>query len=169
MTEFVVPPNIKNELAKAKAIVDKKELIEKNAKEAELEAIFPEIDVSDAELEKFWDCMLKKEAYTEEIKIKNLSIVFKTRSNQEINDLVMYMDKTTYALPQTTSKIQLDCALASSLVSIGEDNIDKGSLDQKLNWIAALPSPLTRVILDKLDLFDSKVLKMGELLKKGNF
>lgn len=169
MSDFVIPQTIQKEVEKIQLEQAKKEAKQLREAEKELEELFPEIDVSEEELLKFWDTMLKKEPFKETYKIRDTEVEFKTRSTKEVHEMFEKLDSSTYALETTNTKFHLDLMLASSLVRFGEDDISSGSLEQKIGYLKNLPAPVVKLLVDLLDKFDRKIVKMTEMLKKGNF
>ena len=169
MSEYSIPEDLAKKLNEAEAIAAKQKFNEEKKKESENKELYPHIKVGEEELLSFWDSMLKKKPFEETYKIRELSIVFRTRSTQEIHELFERIDSLTYSLDSTLTKVHVDFTLASALKSLGSDNLEGMKFEDKLKFVRSLPAPLTKLVIDQLDHFDCKVGKMTEMLKTGNF
>jgi len=165
MEDFGIPP----ELVKSLDLIDeqKSKILAEQLKEEEESQ--DKIVVTEEEVSKFWDSMLKKEAYTKEFDIKGLKFVLKTRKADEIQESMRRMDDMTLQLSQTIEYFQVETILACSLHSFGEDKLESKTLDSRIIFIRSLPSPLIRILTQSLDKFDTKVLKLTEEVTSGNF
>ena len=171
MSEFAIPADIKKQLdeVQAKQAIAKHKEKVKAEKKKEEEELFPDIEVTEEDMLKFWDTLLERVPYMETFKVRNLAFKLKTRSSKEIGEVFEHMDKSVFVLDASKDRLHLHLMLACSLVEFGDDDLSKKTLEEKVKYIETFPSPLARLVLNRLDYFDCKVLKMTEMLKSENF
>lgn len=171
MSEFAIPADIKKklDLVQEKQARKKHEEAQKAAEVKKEDELFPEIEVTEDDLLKFWDSMLKREAFVEEFDVRGTTIKLQTRSTSEMNEMFERIDKATFNLVATKERMHVDMMLACSLLEFGDDKVGALSFDERLSYIRSLPAPLSKFLVSLLDNFDCKVMKMTEMLKKENF
>ena len=173
MSDFIVPEKIKEEIEEAKKISQEN----KEKEEARVIAsvspeegdILADIQVSDDEVNLFWNCMLKKEPYRETFNFKGLSFELKTRTSGEIKKVIALMDSITYQYSATENYYNMEATIALAMTHYGSEKLEGRLLEKNIEFVRDLPSPITKIIGDKLGEFDSKVFKMTEIVSSGNF
>jgi hypothetical protein len=121
------------------------------------------------QLNDFWNCILRKQPYKKEFNIKGLKIVLRTKTTKEVEELMLHMDQYNTSLVQTYDYLYSKSLLALSLVQIGEEFIDSGSFEQKLNFVDTLPDVTIRMIIKAAGVFEKEIEDMEAEIYNPNF
>lgn len=169
--DLEIPEKVEVKLDKKTS--SKKKTRKKKTKDLEIKSEvldgLEDIIVSDEDLNKFWNSMLRKKAHRQVFIVKDLEFTFKTRTSGEVKNLISFMDKVTFQYTNTESYLNMEANIALALVEYDSVDLTTNSLEENIEFIRELPSPITKILSDKLGEFDSKIFKMTELVTNENF
>lgn len=124
--------------------------------EESLEIATPKYDQQ--ELLQIFDELIFSGEYSEKISIRNkLNFVFRTRSSEEISDLVRSTDKIGANLYATLDQARQILHLQYALVEYQGTDLRGLKTEQKAEFIGRLPGPIIGSLLTSLAKFDAKV------------
>lgn len=133
------------------------------------------LPITDEDRERYFNSVLSNKPYTETLQAcnKRLEVGFRTRSVQESEAIIQMLNKALSAktidyLADYQNK-HLMCHIACAVTSINDENIDKGSLDERLKRIEALNSQIYMIIIELINRFDDKMNRLREEALKPNF
>lgn len=116
----------------------------------------PRTDINEMDEKLFYkNVILLETPFEKEYKLGDLPLILKTRTDADCKEAMEIVSGQTNNI--IAAKIMNDCALASSLVSIGERKYDKGTLTERLAAIYAMPLPKKLILWDYLDHFNTYV------------
>jgi hypothetical protein len=121
------------------------------------------------QLNKFWNCVVNKTPYTKKFEIRGLTIILRTKTSKEIEALMLRMDKHNTSLVSTYDYLYAKSVLAISAVQIGNDMIDSGTFEQKLEYINGLSEVTLRVLIKALGIFEKEIETMEGEIYSPNF
>jgi len=127
----------------------------------------PEID--EAELNIFWNSVLAKKPYTKTFVIKGLKVTMQTRTNDEIEKSLLYLDRFNDSLISTYEYMHAKVLAAAALLRIGDDYLGSGSLEQRIEYINSLSQVSLSLIMKCLEKFDASVTSMEDHIYSENF
>ena len=164
--QFSIPP------ATARAVTDEVLELDKQLKSAEAIAnedtkVVPYKD--EEQLSEFWNCIMQRKVYSQEIDIRGLKITFRTKTTREVEELLKYMDKKNTNLLSTHDYMYSKALLALTIVKYGEDFIDSGTFNEKLSYVDALPETVLRLLIKAAGKFEKEIEQMEEALYNPNF
>lgn len=100
--------------------------------------------------------MRDEKPYTKTFKLGNINIVFRTKESDEWENVLEYTQKVEPNSVLMIHKFNM-CMLACSLVSIGDEIFDKGTLGERLKRVGKMPMPKRDILIDLLKKFDTEV------------
>ena len=121
------------------------------------------------QLNEFWNCVVKKQAYKKELNIRGLRIILRTKSSKEVAELMQYMDDMATNLITTYDYLYSKALLAVSLVQYDQDFLDSGEFKQKLEYIDTLPDVIIRTLIKAAVVFEKEISQMEEEIYNPNF
>jgi len=127
----------------------------------------PKID--ERELDLFWNSVLGKKPYTKTYVIKGLKITLQTRTNAQVEESLLYLDKFNDSLVTTYDYMRAKCLAAAALLRIGDDYLGSGTFEQRLEYLNSLSQIGLNIVLKCLEKFDDAVVAMEEHVYSENF
>jgi hypothetical protein len=110
------------------------------------------------ELMRIFDTIVFEGAYSEEVVIKGkLKVVFKSRTAGEVSSISTDLDSKMYNLLTTIQEQRALLNLCYGILRYGNKDLSNVPIDQKKNFILALPASMIGSLSEAQNKFDQKV------------
>ena len=101
------------------------------------------------------EVILEGKNFQKEYKAKDLTVLVRTRSGDELQQLISKMSDAQN--PTVLTFVVNMHNLAYGLVKVNDTNYDKGTLEERLKIISSMPAPKINILVNILSKFDAYV------------
>lgn len=110
------------------------------------------------ELMRIFDDIMFYGEYTEQIVIKNkLKITFRTRTADEVDEVIKLVDATSANLVSTLVEKRSLLHLVRAMTSYHTKDLSGLTIEERAAFVGKLPGPVIGILIQKLSEFDEKV------------
>ncbi len=135
----------------------------------------PDLPISDADKDAFFDCIMNNKCYREELTAfgGKFKAIMRTRTVKESEEVLLFItesvkNKKIDFFPDYQNK-HVMCHVGLAVVSVNGENNDSGSIEERLKRIQNLNSQIYMILCEFLQRFDSKIERLREEALKVNF